>query len=424
MHVLPRVRQLHERFEGLLEVVGVHAGKFPGERRTDRIVQACERLGVHHPVINDRQFRVWHDYAVKAWPTVALIDPEGYLVGVQAGEFDVEAMAAVVEGVIERARKRNKLRPDALREHRPDSVAPVGDTLRFPTRTASEGGALWISDTGNHRVLECAWGVDGPSATVVREYPGFAEPRGLALLDGVAYLADRAGHSIWRLESGARELVAGTGEIADFRIELGPATERALRSPWGLAAYDGGLAVAMAGSHQMWHLELAGGTLSLLAGRGAEEVLDGRGSQALLAQPTGVSHSSGLLGFADCESSAVRLLEGAESEPLVTTVVGTGLFDFGDVDGTGDEVRLQHCEDVAWHRGDLAVADTYNDRLKRVDSRLRTCSKWSGDAGEGAALREPAGVASVDGGLLVCDTGNHRLVMVDGEGNLENVRLA
>ncbi len=91
MHVLPRVRELHERFADALSVIGVHAGKFSTERHTDRIASAADRLGVHHAIVNDRHFRIWRAYAVEAWPTIALIDAEGYLIGTQAGEFDTGA---------------------------------------------------------------------------------------------------------------------------------------------------------------------------------------------------------------------------------------------------------------------------------------------------------------------------------------------
>lgn len=200
----------------------------------------------------------------------------------------------------------------------------------------------------------------------------------------------------------------------------GAATLTDLRSPWGLAAVGERLAISMAGTHQLWWLDPENGQLSLLAGTGAEEIFDGPARRAALAQPTGLAvRSDGSMAIADCESSAVRIA----SDDAVVTLVGTGLFDFGDKDGSGDEARLQHCEDVAAHGQVLAVADTYNDRLKRVDPSTRGCGPWPGEAGQGGALREPDGVWSDGRTLLVADTGHHRVVLVEADGALTEVRL-
>ncbi len=269
-------------------------------------------------------------------------------------------------------------------------------------------------------MLECAWDATGPTATVVAEHGGFSEPRGLADLGGAVYVADRAGHSIWRLETAGAVRVAGTGRMGTRAVSEGRAVSAELRSPWGLARSGGTLVVAMAGTHQLWALDPLAETLSLLAGTGAEAIADGPASRAALAQPTGLAllGESGVA-FVDCETQAVRILRGASVE----TLVGTGLFDFGDLSGVGEAARLQHCEDVTVHRDVLVVADTYNDRLKRVDPLTRTCLPWAGQAGESGQLREPGGVWSDGSTLLVADTGNHRIVVVDDTGSLTEVRF-
>jgi hypothetical protein len=419
MNILPRVRELEERFADVMTVIGVHAGKFVTERVTERIAEACDRLDVVHAVVNDRQYRVWRDYAVQSWPTIVLIDPEGYLAAIEPGEFDVDEMARQIEGVIARAGARGTL----VRGPGPVAVAlPRHEgTLRFPTRAIVANDRLWVADTGHGRVLECSWDAGARAATLVAAYDGFAEPRGLTALDGHVYVADRRGHSVWQLSGGERVRVAGTGRLGSGPVDAGPALHTDLRSPWGLgSAEEGHLAIAMAGTHQLWDLRLATGVLSLVAGGGAEDVRDGSSLSAALAQPTGLASTpDGKLAFADCETSAVRVLD----QGSVTTLVGTGLFEFGDRDGIGDEALLQHCEDVAVHGEGLAVADTYNDRLKRVDPRTRACAPWPWDAGVKDALREPGGVWSDGDLLLVSDTGHHRIAVVESDGSLAEVRF-
>jgi hypothetical protein len=416
MHMHPRVRELEERFPDTLSVIGVHAGKFITERITERIAEACDRLDVIHAVVNDRQFRTWRDFAVEAWPTLVIVDTEGYIAAIVPGETPVSVLADEIGRLVDLAQSRGTLRqgpdPAAASLHRHEGP------LRFPTRAIVDGRKLWVADTGHGRVLECHWRPGELAAEVIQEHTGFDEPRGLAQFGGLMHVAERRGHRICRLQGRQRTIVAGTGELGDGLIRSGDPERAALRSPWGLAVADGRLTIAMAGAHQLWTLER--GHLELAAGSGGEALYDGRAARAALAQPTGVAAlSESALAFADCESSAVRMLY-ADS---VSTVVGTDLFEFGDRDGMGDRVQLQHCEDIAWQDAVLAVADTYNDRLKRLDPAKRECAPWLGEAGEKGALREPGGVFSDGATLLVADTGHHRIVSVGPGGTLTELKL-
>lgn len=429
MHVLPRVAELHKRFASELEVVGVHAGKYPAERRTEHIREACMRLGVTHPVVNDRQFRVWRQYAVQAWPTVVLVSPDGRVIARHAGEFAVEEMAGVIakavkaydaEGAIDRAPLALGADPDALPE-------PAGP-LRFPGRLAADGDTLYVSDSGHDRVLELALDPDRDSATLVRAFGGgapgladgngecaqFREPQGLAVRGGTLYVADRRNHALRAVDLSRGEVttVAGTGDLGYGPTRSGRALETSLRSPFDVTVSGASAYIAMAGSHQVARLDLESDVLTVHAGAGGEAIEDGPAPEALLAQPMGIASRGGVLAFADAESSAVRLVPAA-SGGEVRTLVGTGLFDFGDRDGAGDAALLQHPEALAWHGDSIVVADTYNDKLKYVDPVTRACTALPGDAGGGEALARPTGVCSDGGRLFVADTGHHRIVVVD-----------
>ena len=415
----------------MLVAVGVHAGKFIAERRTESLARACLRLGVRHPVVNDRQFRVWRSYAVRAWPTLAFVDPLGYVLSVEAGEAPLAALEAFVREVVAHCEARGEL----VRGPFPLARAPADpDTgpLRFPGKVVAAPEAsgpssgeplVYVADSGHHQVVELEL-VEPHRARELRRFgagtPGFAdggpheaafrEPQGLAHAGAALYVADRANHAIRRIDlaSGGVETVAGTGELGD-RVRPGPARETALRSPWDLRLEGGLLYVAMAGAHQIWKLELASGDLRLHAGSGAEALGDGPLLQATLAQPSGLAVAGERLWFADSESSAIRWAD-LDERGRVGTIVGTGLFDFGDRDGRGDEVRLQHPLGLAWRDGGLVVADTYNGKLKRVDPATRSCASWPA-AGEGD-LAEPSGLAVAGEAILVADGGAHRLARI------------
>src|SRR4051812_49356577 len=97
LHTLPELNALEEEFRGEpFSVIGVHCGKFDDEKDPARIRSAVERYGVKHPVIVDSGFDVWDAYAIRGWPTIALVDAEGYLVVRKAGEPDREGLRKAI----------------------------------------------------------------------------------------------------------------------------------------------------------------------------------------------------------------------------------------------------------------------------------------------------------------------------------------
>ena len=187
------------------------------------------------------------------------------------------------------------------------------------------------------------------------------------------------------------------------------------------------LFIAMAGLHQIWALDLANGTIAPFAGSGREDILDGPRQEACFAQPSGLAldPAADVLYVADSETSAVRAIH--LDTDRVETLVGTGLFDFGDTDAAAERVRLQHPLAVClWPTAPngpaLLVADTYNHKIKRLDPRTREATTLLGAPGTGAhtdgvgtaaRFSEPGGLALARGKLFVADTNNHALRVVD-----------
>ena len=129
------------------------------------------------------------------------------------------------------------------------------------------------------------------------------------------------------------------------------------------------------------------------------------------AQPSGLASDGANLYVADSEISAIRAVP-LSGQGLVRTIVGQGLFDFGDKNGAGAQVRLQHALGVAYHDGNLYVADTYNSKIKLIDPVQRTCTTYLGD-GSTKNFNEPGGLSISGNKLYIADTNNHRIRVVD-----------
>jgi hypothetical protein len=418
------LRELEARFPDSLAVVGVHSGKYITERETPRIRDASIRLDAIHPTINDRQFRVWRSYAVRAWPTLVAIDPSGRVIGMHAGEFTAEALVPFVERTLASARSTGVLAEGAAHlEPDPPTIAP--GQLAFPGKVALDGRRLAIADSGHHRVIVGTLEESGTRLRIERvigdgtagyrdgDAPRFRHPQGLAFRGDLLYVADAGNHSVREitLATGVTRTIAGTGHQLRTQRDLAAG---ALSSPWDLCIAGDRINVAMAGIHRLWTIHLDTGAAAPSTGTGAEELHDGPHAQAALAQPMGICVAGETLAFADSEASAIRL---ADLDPAggVRTVVGTGLFDFGDVDGTGDDARLQHPQGItAAEDGRLLVCDSYNDSLRWVDPASRRATTWV------RGLHEPEGVALDMRYAYVADTNAHRIAIVNrGDGSIQ-----
>ncbi|MFJ1912832.1 NHL domain-containing thioredoxin family protein [Streptomyces sp. NPDC088147] len=419
LHVLDELRELEEKHRDTVVIIGVHSPKFVHEAEHQSVVDAVERYEVHHPVLDDPELATWKQYAVRAWPTLVVIDPEGYVVAQHAGEGHAHAIEKLVEELeTEHAAKGTLRRGDG--PYVPPE--PVATDLRFPGKAlALPGGHLLVSDSTRHQLVE----LDADGETVVRRIgtgvrgfgpDSFSEPQGLALLpDGTVIVADTVNHALRTYDpvSGAIETVAGTGrQWWQGSPTEGPALEVDLSSPWDVAWWADRVWIAMAGVHQLWTYDPATGTVGVAAGTTNEGLVDGPAAEAWFAQPSGLAAAGDRLWIADSETSALRYVERAgegEGEGdgdgfVIRTAVGAGLFDFGHRDGAAGQALLQHPLGVtALPDGSVAVSDTYNHALRRYDPAAGEVTTLATD------LREPSDAVLVGEDIVVVESARHRL---------------
>ncbi|GAA4305824.1 redoxin domain-containing protein [Streptomyces venetus] len=413
LHVLDELRELEEKHRDTVVVIGVHSPKFVHEADHRAVVDAVERYGVEHPVLDDPELATWKQYAVRAWPTLVVIDPEGYVVAQHAGEGHVHAIERLVEEL-----EAEHTAKGTLRRGDGPYVAPEPEptVLRFPGKALLlPSGNFLVSDTTRHQLVELA----GDGESVVRRIGsgarGFAdgsadeacfnEPQGLTLLDdGSVVVADTVNHALRRLDLATGEVttLAGTGrQWWQGSPTSGPAREVDLSSPWDVAWWQDKVWIAMAGVHQLWAYDPAGDTVAVTAGTTNEGLVDGPGGEAWFAQPSGLAATPDRLWLADSETSALRWVE---PDGSVHTAVGTGLFDFGHRDGAAGQALLQHPLGVtALPDGSVAVSDTYNHALRRYDPATGEVTTLATD------LREPSDAVLVGEDIVVVESARHRL---------------
>lgn len=424
LHVLDELRPLEEKYGDVLIVIGVHSPKFEHEKDPEALAAAVERYGVEHPVLDDPELHTWTQYAAKAWPTLSVVDPEGYVVASMAGEGHAEGLRRMIDELIAIHEAKSTL-------HRGDGPfvpPPSADTLlRFPGKALPlPDGRLLVSDSARHQLAvlsadlstveqRIGSGMRGRTDGAAKQ-ASLSEPQGLCLLPPnvagtVGYdvvVADTVNHLLrgLRLATGETVTIAGTGRQWRSTVDdhAHDARSMDLSSPWDVAWYQGKIIIAMAGTHTLWWFDPVKRTVGVYAGTTVEALRDGPLPDVWLAQPSGLSTSpdGARLWLVDSETSALRYIE----DGVLETAVGQGLFDFGHVDGAADSALMQHPLGLhALADGSVLVADTYNGAIRRyADGVMSTVE---------TGLAEPSDIVSTaDGEVLVVESAAHRVVQL------------
>jgi DNA-binding beta-propeller fold protein YncE len=429
IHIIPDLKKLEAKYANQLVVIGIHSAKFQNEKETENIRRIILRYEIEHPVYNDSEYAVWQSYGVRAWPTQVLIDPAGYVIGGVSGEGNYDVIDQTVAKVVDEFRKKGELNEEPLKLVL--ERAKVGELpLAFPGKILADANSdrLFIADSNHNRIVvtkldgtlvDTIGAGDAGAADGAFDKATFYRPQGMALSGDNLYVADTENHLIRRVDVKSRtmETIAGTGQQSRDYFKSGPARSVALSSPWDLQLVGRVLYIAMAGPHQIWRMDLDKNQVSTFAGSGREARLDGSLLEAGFAQPSGIASDGKIIYVADSESNIIRAIDIASGS--VKTLVGGDLFEFGDVDGSGDDVRLQHPLGLIASGDKVLIADTYNHKIKELDPKREKVTSLFGTGKPGQAdgsspsFYEPGGLALAHNKLYVADTNNHAIRVVD-----------
>ena len=432
MHVIPDLKKLEEKYADELVVIGVHSAKFTNEQGSEAIRQAILRYGIEHPVVNDKDFRIWNSYGVHAWPSFVLINPKGKIIGVHSGENIFEPFDSIIGNAVKYFSSKNELKRGKLDLALENRNMP-NTLLAFPGKISSapKSKRLIITDSNNDRIL-----ITTPKGEILEvigsgrqgqsdgsfEQAEFFHPQGTCLDGDILYIADTENHTIRKanLKTRTVETILGCGQQANFHNQAGMGTDVCLNSPWDLVKVGDKLYIAMAGPHQLWEADLNTLEAKPYAGSAREARIDGPLLQAALAQPSGITTDGKKLYFADSEVSSIRSAD-LDPKGRVETIIGEDLFEYGDIDGGRDKARLQHPLGVTYYDGKLYVADTYNSKIKIIDPVKKTSYTYAGTGQSGfhdgklseAQFYEPGGLTVLDGRIYVADVNNHAIRVID-----------
>jgi thiol-disulfide isomerase/thioredoxin len=401
LNMLPEIRAMENKFENGLVVIGIHCPKFPHEEKSANVLKTINRLFIRHPVATDKEYSVWHAYGVNAWPSVAVVDAEGYLRQVYRGDDCIRHIDRQIGELLNEAANQNIRNYGRVRtERKPESKS----TLKFPSAVVAARGMLYVADSANNRILEIK-----ESGRVVRVFgsgnpgfwdgtlnnAGFSLPRDLAVYENYIYVADTGNHAIRRINlfNGEIETLVGNGKPGRMVVRAQrEMREVSLVSPVSLTIQGPDLYITVAGMNQIWKMDLKAGTIGWFSGTGQAWIVDGEATQAAFAHPMGISACDPFLYVADADGSAIREIRCQSGH--VQTRMGKGVYMYGDEDGPGGRALLQYPMDVKIRKFDLKSGE-----LRTPDFNYE--------------FSEPFGLTFHEGTLWVANTNAHEIVRVD-----------
>jgi len=432
IHSIDDLKKLEKKWKKELVIVGIHSPKFSAEKNLENLKQVVLRLGIEYPVISDINFTLWRLYGINFWPSFVLIDPLGKVVGFQSGEDIFEGFDKILSGMFEEFNGLGLMNLNSINSK--EISKPPNTNLFFPGKLIlnDDGTELFIADSGHNRILRVDTKTNRILDVIGNGKAGFKDgnfgvatfynPQGLTLKEDKLYIADSENHSIreTNLKTKKVKTLAGTGKQATTFNVSGIGKNVSFNSPWDLIEHKNKIYILMRGSHQVWTLDLLNLEAEVYAGSGSENLFDGKLEETSFAQPTGITKDEIKFYITDSEASAIRSID-FKSSKLVKTIIGKGLFEFGDFDNIYPQAKLQYPMGISYNNRKLYVADSFNNKIKLIDPYEKSSTTLAGTGKIGktngklseASFFEPCGVAAFKNKIYVADTNNHLIRLID-----------
>ncbi|CAD5114752.1 DgyrCDS3792 [Dimorphilus gyrociliatus] len=421
IHILPILKEIEKIWEkeNNIQVIGVHSAKFPNEKQSKSVIDAVQRYNIEHPVLNDSEMRLWSEMNISCWPTVVLFSHDLKALLYIFGENHEN----LLKEFIKIAFNHLQLRHNVTRQIpvKVDYISRKSSDLSYPGKVFVDDEYIMISNSRRNKIIitdhlgsikhHIGSGLNGDKDGNFQTC-SFSNPQGLVRHGNVIFIADTGNNKI-------RKINLDSGRVTS----LPNCKKFGKCSPWDLYLTKDYLVVAMSGIHQLWAYTLNNCVIlgenlrenswCHLCGTGEEGAKNNLyPKSATLAQPSGVTVFNDLIVFADSESSSIRsfsLQNGSVKNIVGGDINPSNLFAFGDIDGKGQKVKLQHPMSVSVsNEKNIIIADSYNNKLKEIDVKERECRTIDIEG-----LNEPGGLSVYKDQIFIADTNNHCIKIYD-----------
>lgn len=434
IETLPQLKELENELGDKLVIIGVHSAKFDNEKNYDSIKKAILKYDITHPVVNDSALKVWDSFGVKAWPTFLLINAHGNIEKTYVGDSEIKNLINDTKELVDD--NKYKINRDPLPTLL-EKYNVIKNVLNFPTKLeyaptltykTRQIPAIFIANTGQHNIIASSLSGDvivkigsGKEGFIDGSFDvaSFRYPRGLLFSGNKLYVADSGNHAIRVIDfkEGRVETLVGSGVRGDV-IENEAFLEALkvnLASPNDLEFFPdkNTIAISNSGTNQILGYNLKRGTISVLAGNGAEGIEDGKYPENSLAQTGDMSAFGRKLYFLDALTSSLRVLDEAGN---VKTLIGKSAK-FGHENGDKNKALMQSPLGLNVDDTGAYISDSLNHMIRKYDfssGQIRDLvgGKKGDEIGAKTRFDEPEGIITVLDRFYVADSNNNRILMI------------
>lgn len=409
-NALLELLQIQHKNPDYLSAITIHVPKFTAELDSKFVLEVMSRLNVQLPVCNDKNCIMWQKYGIESWPTFVIIDSQGNFVESVSGDTQLKYIESKVSEHINNIQDTLAAKS---KEMQVKAKLKSFSVLSSPSGLLFHNGMLYISDTGNNRVLECtieghvkrvfgnglALNMDGKGSEAA-----FNRPTGLCVARDYIYIADTGNHAIRRVRilDGTIDTVLGNGSPGRATEQIVSAFQNVqFNNPSAVNVQQDYFVIADSGNNSLWMYNLVSRKFTLLVGNGELGLLDGVGERAEMAHPLAIDGTKNYLYVVEGSSSSLRMV--AIPEGRVNTLIGHGLFQFGSADGSRQSAAMQYPNALAVDekRGIVWIADSYNRKIRKFDIAKNSLSSITIQTN----FLNPSAIAIDDESLWIADSG-------------------
>ncbi len=430
---IPKIKKLEEKFGDKLLVIGVHSGRLDNEKNPKSVREAVITYDINHPVINDYDLEIWGDFDISSWPTLVLVNPRGKIEYQQKGSIEVEKFSKKITKLVKKYRFILNFEPLPIVLERNNIENHI---LNFPSKIEHasnfkykdiEINALIISNSLDNYIIVST--LDGKIIEKIgSKAAGFKDgnfkdatfnyPTGLLYRDDILYVADRGNNAIRKVDFINKKVttVIGSGVSGDILQNLVDAKGFNLSSPQDLDYFpdENHIIIANLGSNQLLIYDIENQKIKPFAGNGKRNLVNGKYPNNSLAQPSGIDANGDKLYFVDAYSSSLRSVDKSGN---VETLIGKGIREFGNKNGSKSEALMQNPGGVFVTNSAIYIADSYNHLVRKYDNDSKNISNYSGngvksdDIGDITSYSEVSDLTLVKDNFYIVDSHNNRIIV-------------
>ena len=422
------------KFGNKVAILTIHSAKFDSEKKFQSINNAVAKYNIRFPVIIDDDFKIKKFFKIETFPKYIIIDPTGNIVKSYSTLDEADNIDDYILQLINQFRHKLNDNPLNYKDVTDKSIRHI---LNFPSRLSysydyDHNGrkmpVIFISNIGDETITIVSLSgkiidIIGSKGSGFKDgsfkQAKFNKIQGMVYKNNKLYIAD-AGNNAIRVADFTKKNIStliGNGKRGKKLLNDKPvnADEFALHSPLDIDFFpnENNLVVANSGNNQLINYNLKNKKITLLAGNGDFNMVDGSKIKASLAQTYDIEAYENKLYFIDSRSSSLRYLD---IKGNVKTILGHGIDKYGYVNSDVKNALMQNPTSLTVDDTGIYIIDNLNNAIRHYKFNISNIYDYKAiniNNNKSVKFSEPSSIISISDKFYIADSNNHRIIQIN-----------